>query len=69
MVPQTGYRDFPYGGFLLKYSFGERLELGGGVFAHGREGFAAAETEASSMIDLGGSYHFKHHPGEQFLFN
>jgi hypothetical protein len=20
------------------------------------------------MIDLGGYYHFKHHPGEQFLF-
>jgi hypothetical protein len=69
VVPQTGYRDFPYGGFLLKYTFGERLELGGEVFAHGREGFAAAQTEASTMIDLGGSYHFKHHPGEQFLLS
>lgn len=69
VVPQTGYRDFPYGGFLMKYTFGERLELGGEVFAHGREGFAAAQTEASTMIDLGGSYHFKHHPGEQFLLS
>jgi hypothetical protein len=68
VVPRTGYRDFPYGGFLLKYSFGARLELGGEVFSHGREGFAAAQTEASTMIDVGGYYHFKHHPGEQFLF-
>jgi hypothetical protein len=68
IVPQTQYRNFPYGGFLLKYSFGERLELGGEVFAHGREGFATPQTQASTMIDIGGYYHFKHHPGEQFLF-
>lgn len=68
IVPQTGYRNFPYGGFLLKYAFGERLGLGGEVFAHGREGFAAPQTEASTMVDVGGYYHFKRHPGEQFLF-
>ncbi|MGB6194346.1 MAG: transporter [Terracidiphilus sp.] len=68
IVPQTDFRDFPYGGFLLKYGFGERFELGGEVFSHAREGAAAAQTEASTMIDLGGYYHFKHHPGQQFLF-
>ena len=68
IVPQTQYRDFPYGGFLLKYTFGERLEFGGEVFAHGKEGFATPQTQASTLIDLGGYYHFKHHPGEQFLF-
>ena len=68
IVPQTDFRDFPYGGFLLKYGFGERLELGGEVFSHAREGAAPAQTEASTMIDLGGYYHFKHHPGQQFLF-
>lgn len=68
VVPQTDFHDFPYGGFLLKYAFGERLELGGEVFAHGSEGAAPAQTEASTMIDAGGYYHFKHHPGEQFLF-
>jgi hypothetical protein len=68
VVPQTGYRNFPFGGFLVKYAFGERLEIGGEVFSHAREGIAAAQTEASSMIDIGGYYHFKHHPGEQFLF-
>lgn len=68
IVPQTQYRDFAYGGFLLKYTFGERLELGGEVFAHGREGLATPQTQASTLVDLGGYYHFKHHPGEQFLF-
>jgi len=68
IVPQTQYRNFPYGAFLLKYAFGERLELGGEVFAHGREGFATPQTQSSNLIDLGGYYHLMHHPGEQFLF-
>jgi hypothetical protein len=68
VVPQTGYRDFPYGGFLLKYTFGERLEFGGEVFAHGGEGMAAPQTQASTLIDMGGVYHFKRNPNHQFLF-
>ncbi|HWC96483.1 MAG TPA: hypothetical protein VG456_07035 [Candidatus Sulfopaludibacter sp.] len=68
VVPQTGYRNFLYGSFLVKYKFGERLELGTEVFSHAREGVAAAQTGASTMLDLGGYYHFKQHPGEQFLF-
>lgn len=69
VVPQTGYRDFPYGGFLLKYTFpGDRLEFGGEVFSHGKEGVAAPQTQASTMIDMGGYYHFKRNPNEQFLF-
>jgi hypothetical protein len=42
--------------------------LGAELFAHGREGFAAPQTEHSAMIDVGGYYHFKHNPNEQFLF-
>jgi hypothetical protein len=68
VVPQTGYRNFLYGGFLLKYSFGERLEIGGEVFSHAREGAATPQTQASTMVDVGGYYHFKNHPGEEFLF-
>jgi hypothetical protein len=68
VVPQTGYRDFPYTGWLVKRELNERLELGAELFAHGREGVATAQTERSAMIDLGGYYHFKKHPGEQFLF-
>ena len=68
LVRQTGYRNFPYGGFLLKYTFGERLEFGGEVFVHGAEGIATPQTQASTLIDMGGVYHFKHNPNEQFLF-
>jgi hypothetical protein len=68
IVPQTLYRNYPYGAFLLKYTFGERLEIGVEVFSHGPEGYATPQTEASPMIDIGGYYHFKHYPGEQFLF-
>jgi hypothetical protein len=68
IVPQTQYRNFPYGSFLLKYTFGERLELGAEIVAHGREGYATPQTESSTLVDLGGSYHFKNHPGQQFLF-
>jgi hypothetical protein len=68
VVPQTGFRNFPYGGFLLKRSFGERLELAAEVFSHAGEGVAPAQTQASTMLDAGGYYHFKTHPGMQFLF-
>lgn len=68
VVPQTGFRDFPYGGFLMKYTFNNRLEFGGEVFAHGGEGEAPPQTHASTMIDLGGYYHFKHNPNQELLF-
>ena len=63
VVPQTDYRNFAYGGFLVKKELSERLELGVEVFAHGSEGPAAPQTEASAMMDVGGYYHFKHHRG------
>ena len=59
VVPQTGYRNFLYGGFLVKKGVNERLELAAEVFSHAREGFAAPQTEASTLIDAGGYYHFK----------
>ena len=68
VVPQTGYRNFLYTGWLVKKKLSERLELGAEVFAHGPEGNATPQTEGSTLIDVGGYYHFKHHPGQQFLF-
>ncbi len=68
VVPQTNYRDFPYTGWLVKRELNEQWELGTELFAHGREGFAAAQTERSAMIDVGGYYHFKHNTNEQILF-
>ena len=68
IVPQTGYRNFPYTGWLIKRELSEQWELGAEVFAHGSEGHAAAQTQASTMVDVGGYYHFKHNTNEQFLF-
>ena len=68
VVPQKDYHDFPYGGFLAKRELSERLDLGAEVFAHGGEGVATPQTQASTMVDVGGYYHFKRNPNEQFLF-
>jgi hypothetical protein len=68
IVPQTEYRNFLYTGWLVKRGINERFELGAEIFAHGKEALAARPTQGSTLIDFGGYYHFKHHPGEQFLF-
>lgn len=68
IVPQTQYKNFAYGGFLLKRDvIHNRLELGAEVFSHGAEGIAAPQIRASTMIDVGGYYHFKN-PDHQFIF-
>ncbi len=69
VIPQTDYHNFPYGGFLVKRELSERLELGAEVFSHGREGIATPQYQASTMIDIGGYYHFKHDPNHQLLFS
>jgi hypothetical protein len=68
VVPQNGFHDFPYGGFLLKRELSERLELAAEVFSHGGEGIAAAQTQGSTMLDAGGYYHLKKEPDTEFLF-
>lgn len=68
VVPQTGYRDFSYEAFLVKYTFNKRLELGGEVFSHGAEGVATPQTRPSTMLDFGGYYHFKRNLNKEFLF-
>ena len=68
VVPQTGYHDFPYGGFLVKRELSEKLELAVEVFSHGGEGFAAAQTQSSTIIDAGGYWHLKKEPDTEFLF-
>ena len=67
VVPQSGYNNYLYGGFLVKREINQKLELSAEIFSHAREGFAAAQTQASTMIDAGGYYHFKS-PGLQLLF-
>lgn len=67
VVPQAGYRNFKYGGFLVKYTFGERLELGSEAFYHGPEGVATPQTMAATLVDTGAVYHFRHNPNQQFM--
>jgi len=67
IVPQDQYRNYLYGGYLIKREINKNLELAVEVFSHAREGFAAAQTQASTLIDAGGYYHFKS-PGLQLLF-
>jgi hypothetical protein len=67
VVPQYQYKNYLYGGYLVKRTLSEKLELSAEVFSHAGEGFAAAQTQASTLIDAGGYYHFKQ-PGLQLLF-
>jgi len=67
IVPQTQYRNFFYTGWLLQRNLGKKLTLGGEVFSHRKEGFATPQTQASTLVDLGGMYYFKN-PGLQLLF-
>ena len=67
IVRQVQYRDFLYGGFLVKREINKKLELGVEVFSHAREGLAAPQTRSSTLLDAGGYYHFKN-PNFQFLF-
>lgn len=67
VVPQSQYLNYLYGGYLVKRVVSEKLELSAEIFSHAREGLAAPQTQASTLIDAGGYYHFKS-PGLQLLF-
>ncbi|MFZ0959693.1 MAG: hypothetical protein WAO35_02220 [Terriglobia bacterium] len=67
VVPQTGYRNFAYGGWLLQRDLGKKLTLGAEVFSHGPEGIATPQTQSSTMVDIGGYYYLRN-PGWQILF-
>ena len=64
---QKDFRNYAYGGFLVKRVLSEKLEMSAEIFSHAREGSAPAQIEDSTMIDAGGYYHFKS-PGLQLLF-
>lgn len=66
-VHQTGYRNFPYGGWLVQRDLGKKLTLGLEVFHHGPEGDATPQIRAATLVDLGGYYKFRD-PGFQLLF-
>lgn len=67
VVPQTGYRNFTYGGWLLQRDIGKKLTLGTEVFSHGKEGLATPQTRTATLVDFGGYYYIRN-PGFQVLF-
>jgi hypothetical protein len=67
IVPQTGYNNFTYGGWLLQRDIGKKWTLGGEVFSHGAEGIATPQIRGSTLIDAGGYYYIRN-PGFQVLF-
>jgi hypothetical protein len=64
---QDQYRSYLYGGYLVKREITKKLELSAEVFSHAREGFATPQARSSTLIDIGGYYHFKS-DGLQLLF-
>jgi hypothetical protein len=68
VVPQTGYHNYPYGGFLLKREMNKKLDLGAEIFAHGGEGPIVPQSHASTMLDAGGYWHLKGEEAVQLLF-
>jgi hypothetical protein len=53
-----GQRDYPFGGWLLQRDFGEKLTLGGEIFAQG----ASADGERGfAALNFGGTYNVNEH--------
>jgi hypothetical protein len=67
IVPQTGYHNFTYGGWLVQRDIGKKLTLGTELYSHGAEGPATPQIKAAALLDAGGYYYFKK-PAFQFLF-
>ena len=66
IVPQDGYKNFPFAGWLVQKQINKKISLGAELFGHGAEGPAALSTRASTLLDLGGIYEF--HDGFDLLF-
>jgi len=68
VVPQTGFHDFPYGGFLVKGEVNKKLDLAAEIFSHGGEGPLPPQRRSSTMLDAGGYWHLKGEETMQLLF-
>lgn len=66
IVPQDGYRNFPFAGALVQHKFTDKLVLGLELFGHGYEGDPGTAPDRSLLADFGGYYAFSDH--FQFLF-
>lgn len=59
VVPQTGYENYPFAGWLVQRQLNKKLMLGMELFGHGAMGEAAGSTRYSTLADLGGTYEFR----------
>lgn len=59
VVRQTGYKDYPFAGWLVQRQLNKKLMMGMELFGHGAIGDAVGSTRYATMADLGGSYEFK----------
>lgn len=59
VVPEDGYKNFPFAGLLVQRQMTGKVMLGVELYGHGAEGEAATSTRSSTMADLGGTYEFK----------
>ncbi|MDE3105892.1 MAG: hypothetical protein KGK08_12020 [Acidobacteriota bacterium] len=66
VVPQTGYANYPFAGWLVQRELNKRLTLGTELFGHGAMGDAVGSTRSATLADLGGIYEF--HDGFDLLF-
>jgi hypothetical protein len=57
IVPQDGYSNFPFAGWLVQRDLSKKLTLGTELFGHGATSPDAARS--STLLDLGGIYEFK----------
>jgi hypothetical protein len=62
--PASGARNYCFGGWLIQRDFGEKLTLGGEIFAQGK---SSDDTRSSVAFNLGG--YFKITPDFQLLFS
>ncbi|SEF49166.1 Putative MetA-pathway of phenol degradation [Bryocella elongata] len=61
IVPQTGYYNYPFAGFLSQHKFTEKLVLGVELFGHGAEGRPDVAGDRAILADFGGYYAFGDH--------
>ncbi len=59
IVPEDGYKNWPFAGWLVQRQLNKKITLGAELFGHGAEGDAATSTGASTMLDVGGIYEIK----------
>jgi hypothetical protein len=57
VVPQEGFKNYPFAGWLVQRTVNKKLTLGTELFGHGT--LTPDATRSSTLLDFGGYYEFK----------